>query len=240
MNAAGLLHHDLSDFGAPALGIDNVPVSSLFAGSFTGNTAQQIAQPFAKRLSYYVTPISWAALGFSYAPYNSKDHPVDYEYFTKSDHRHETSVAISLEQNYKNRFIGASFGVTHARYAHDVNHYQSGNVISRQMSFYLRHYIDKNRYDLYEMVWGCMDADALHKDCRAGWQISEINGRWIHHKAFKKRVHNKSNYNDYSTGYMYRFSEETDIGFESILRIKQNNSLRDGAFHWNFGISHRF
>ena len=240
LNAAGQLHHDLSDFGAPSLGIDNIPNSSFFAGSFTGNTAQQIAQPFANRLSYYAAPFSFAALGVSYTPHISKDHPADYEFYTKADHTHEISAALSLEQSYKNRFIGATFGITRSRYASDRNFYQLGDATSRQFSFYLRHDLNADKYKLYEMVWGCMNADAISKDCRAGWQISNVYKKWIESIGYKKRIASGEHYDDYSTGYMYRLGANTDIGLESILRIKQNESFRDGDFHWNFGISHHF
>ena len=236
----GRLHHDLHDFGAPGLGIDNIPHSSFFRGSFTANTAQQITQPFANRIAYYGSPFSFLGVGISYTPYIAKDHPADFEYYTKADHTHEIAAAISFEESYRNRFMGATFGVTHARYAHDINFYQAGDASSRQFSFYLRDDLHSQKFRLYEMVWGCLKADRLEKDCRAGWQISTTEGRWTETHAYKKRVSSGYNYDDYSTGYMYKLGDNTDIGIRSILRIKQNKSLRDGAFHWNFGISHSF
>ena len=240
LSAAGKLHHDLSDFGAPGAGLENNPNSAFFAGSFSSNVAQQIAKPYANRVSFYMLPYKMMALGISYAPQISKDHPANYQFYTKADHKHEISIATAFETFHNNRFLGITFGATESRYSHDRNFLQYGNAQSRQMSMYYRHDKTKNKYHLYEAVWGCLRANQLGKDCRAGWQISEVTGRWIKSTAYKKRVRRLDNYEDYGTGYMYKISNNTNVGLESIFRVKQNQQFRDGDFHWNFGISHHF
>lgn len=236
LNASSLLFHDLSDFGAVGVGIDNHPNSFFVGGNFPSNVAQQVAQPFANRLSYFHKIGNWAGLGLSYTPFIDKDHTAGYTYYTQTNILHETSIAASFQASWRQFFIGFTAGGTHARYKNDINFF-GGDVYSEQFSFYVRHDLSNTKYNLYEMNYGCLSADHLERDCRMGWQISRFRGDWIHTTAIKKRFDIHQIYSDYAKGVAYQFSDSVTIGVESLARILQNQDLTDGDLHWNFGIS---
>ena len=251
LSAAGRLHHDLGDYGAGGVGIDNNPVSYFFAGNFTGNVAQKIAQPFAPRIAIYAKPTLWAGLGVSYAPYITDKHPANYRFYSEAPVKNELSAAIATETVWKKHFLGATSGITIAesvkqRFHNGIvgDNRKTGSKIdlyAYQTSLYMRHDSKDGDYRIYDFSFGCLASDFLEKECRAGFQISDIVKDWTFSKGFqirKKAI--GENYNDYSLGVSYNMSHGLHIGAETIARIKQDKNFSDGDFYWVFGVSQKF
>ncbi|MEM6602667.1 MAG: hypothetical protein AAF621_01330 [Pseudomonadota bacterium] len=240
LSASSELFRDLSDFGAPGAGNDNIPRSFFFTGSYPANVAQQVSTPFANRLAYAVSYHDHFGLKLSYAPHIPADNPANYRYFSDgADVKDEISVATSAEWSWRNYLFGMTTGMTDGTFD-DVRQFTNGDIHSHQVSFYTRHDKSSRNYTLYEAVYGCMDGDFKEKDCRASWQISQVTGRWIKSTSLKRRVFQNENYNDYSTGLMYVLGKGTRIGAEMILRTKRFQDQLNGDLHWNFGMSQRF
>lgn len=241
LEAAGRLHHDLIDYGAPAVG-DNVPTRFFSSGSYPINVAEQLSQPFSNRVALYAKPIDNIALGVSYTPYSPRNNPLGYHYYTDTDVHNSVSLGGVTEFEVDNFFIGTTAGYTLARF--DDTHLNiSGAVFANQYSLYVREAIGLKNYDMYEMGYGCLRGDFLEQDCRAGWQRSWIRDDFVYSLGFKRRLFEDKlyAYDDYSLGYMYYLSPHTRIGFEHILRVKRSyENVLDGEHQWNFGFSQDF
>lgn len=263
LSAAGRLHHDMGDYGAGGVGIDNNPVSYFLTGNFTGNVAQKIAQPFAPRVALYAKPMSWMGLGFSYAPYITEKHPANYYFYAGPEDKNkrtgkvsavknELSGAITAETKWRGHFLGATLGGTMAnsqvKRFHDPKNFNdppnTGSKIALyayQTSLYMRDDDKDGDYTLYDFSFGCLASDYLQKECRAGFQISDVIKNWTYSRGFQIRKKGiGENYHDYSLGISYNMGHGLQIGAESITRLKQEKDFSDGDFYWVFGVSQKF
>jgi hypothetical protein len=196
LNAAGKLHHDISDFGAPGGGMDNTPVSSFFNGSYTTNVSQQIANSFAKRVSYYIKPFEAdygnINFGISYAPKINPYHPENYAFFagTETPFKNEVSFAGSTEFDVDKFTIGLTAGHTQGERPFN-RQLPTGIIIANQFSIVFKQKSDyTNRYRLYEINSGCLK-DKNTNDCRGGVQYSNIQGNFTFNTGTQIRILDK-------------------------------------------------
>ena len=248
LNAAGKLHHDIIDFGAPGGGSDNNPISYFYNGNYTTNVAQKLALPFTERIAYYVKPYKeYLAFGISYAPQIGTYHAENYHFFAGSPVKDEVSVAINTETQIKNFYIGVTSGYTQAY--RPFNRFSSqGLILARQYSIFVKERLSKvNFYNLYEINSGCLK-DKNTQDCRIGFQITKIKNRYTRNIGTQYRFDNNSlrpTYNtDYFVGWSWSMTPNVRIGLETILRTEEANTPEkhdiQSDFHWLAGIQYRF
>ena len=248
LNAAGKLHHDITNFGAPGGGSDNNPVSYFYNGNYTTNTGQQLTLPFTNRIAYYVKPYkNYLALGVSYAPQIGTYHAENYKFFAHNPVKDEISIAVNSETQIKNLYLGITSGYTQA-YRPFNNFYSSGIIKSTQYSLYLKEKLTgHNIYNLYEFNSGCLK-DKTIKDCRIAFQISKIKNKYTKNIGVQYRYENasfKSTLNtDYFIGWSWSLNPNTRIGFETILRLEDANNGKkytiQSDFNWLAGVQYRF
>lgn len=248
LNAAGRLHHDIIDFGAPGGGSDNNPISYFYNGNYTTNVAQKLTLPFTKRIAYYAKPYKdYLGVGISYAPYIGTYHAENYQFFAKAPVTDEISVAFNSEAVIKNIYIGISSGYTQA-YRPFNRFYTSGIITATQYSIFVKEKLSQEKfYNFYEINRGCLD-DAHSKDCRIGFQISKIKNRYTRNIGVQHRLNNNflqpSHNADYFIGWSWSMHKNVRIGFETILRIeeakKQETNQIRSDFNWLTGIQYRF
>lgn len=244
LNAAGRLHHDLSDFGAPGGGADNEPISFFFDGNFTTNVAQQITQPFSNHVALYVKPYKeFMAIGFSYAPSIDNDHPENYQFFAEAPVKDEISFAVNNEIQIKNFFIGATAGYVQAY--RPINNFRvNGYIKSRQFSFHVTEKLKKNNYyNIYEFNSGCLE-DRIDKDCRTAFQISKVKDNYTSNYGalyrYDKNNTPSSLTSDYFIGWQWQFAPNVKAGFETIYRIQEEQNTTQTDFHWLTGVQYQF
>ncbi|MFT6263846.1 MAG: hypothetical protein ACJAQ0_001718 [Dasania sp.] len=245
LNAAGALHHDISDFGAPGGGTDNMPISYFFVGNFTTNVAQKLAQPFANRIAYYVKPYkNYLGLGISYAPNIDPYHPENYQFFANAVVKDEISVAANAETYFNKFFISTSVGYTQAQ--RQFNRFRpAGKITALQYSVQIKEKQAKpNHYRLYELNSGCLK-DAQRQDCRIVVQYSKIKDQYIRnigtHQRFNNDITNANVYSDYFIGWSWQFKSNFKVGLETILRVKEERDRPNRTdFHWLAGAQYNF
>jgi hypothetical protein len=269
LNAAGKLHHDISDFGAPGGGMDNTPVSSFFNGSYTTNVSQQIANSFARRVSYYLKPFEAdygnINIGISYAPKINPHHPENYAFFagTEEPLKDEISFAGSTELDNADFTVGFTAGYTQGERPFN-RQLPAGIITANQLSIIFKQKSDyENRYRLYELNNGCLN-DKNTNDCRGGVQYSNIQGNFTYNIGTQIRIldnpdifgvnlsnHDMINY-DYYMGWQWTFQPNIKIGLETILRREETKKkyrndqdtekshIIKTDFNWLVGIQYRF
>lgn len=244
LNAAGRLHHDFSDFGAPGGGSDNNPVSFFFNGNYTTNVAQQLAQPFTNRVALYVKPYKkYFALGASYAPNIKDNHVENYNFFAKFRVRDEFSIAFNSEVQIKQFFLGLTGGYTQAY--RPFNRFSSTGLIeARQFSFHATEKLKKeNYYNRFEFNSGCLE-EPESKDCRIGFQISKIKNQYIRNYGalyrYDKNDYNPSITSDYFSGWSWKLEPNLTVGFETIYRVIEEREQKITDFHWLTGVQYQF
>ncbi len=256
LNAAGRLHHDIIDFGAPGGGSDNNPISYFYNGNYTTNAAQRLTLPFTKRIAYYAKPYKeYLALGISYAPDIGTYHAENYHFFAEAPVKDEVSVAFNAEAQIKNIYIGVTSGYTQA-YRPFNPFYPPTLITATQYSIFVKEKLSQEKfYNFYEINRGCLDdknteakAEAKAKDCRIGFQISKIKNRYTRNIGVQHRLNNNalqpSHNADYFIGWSWSMQPNVRIGFETILRIEEarineTNQIHSD-FNWLTGIQYRF
>lgn len=249
LSAAGKLHHDIIDFGAPGGGSDNTPVSYFYNGNYTTNVAQKLTLPFSERIAYYIKPYKdYFAIGISYAPNIGTYHPENYQFFAQTPVKDEISFAINNEIQISNFYIGITGGYTQAyRPFNRLN--SQGLIKSTQYSFFVKQALNQRSfYNLYELNHGCLEDKAVD-DCRIGFQISKMKNRYIRNLGIQHRYHTNSlnsNFNtDYFMGWSYSLQDNLKVGFETILRREEKSrNISDKTintdFNWLAGVQYRF
>jgi hypothetical protein len=248
LSAAGKLHHDMIDFGAPGGGSDNTPVSYFANGNYTTNVAQRITLPFTQRIAYYVKPYKeFLALGISYAPRIGTYHPENYEFFAGTPIKDEISVSANTEIQIKNLYLGITSGYTQAYRPFNLFSPQ-GIIKANQYSIFVKEKLSQdNMFKLYELNGGCLE-DRQTKDCRAGFQFSKINNHYTRSMGtqirYEKNTFNPTINTDYFTGWSWSFNRSVRIGLETILRLEERKQGEKKAiksdFHWLAGIQYQF
>jgi|GEM_PF-7124776 len=243
-NAAGILYHDISDFGAPSGGSDNNPINFFFTGNFPTNTAQNLTQPFANRLSYYIKPYKdYIGIGFSYAPKIETFHALNYQFFANAPTSQELSAAINTEFAFKQFFVAIAGGYTEAN--RDFNRLRPmGKIQSTQYSVQIQEKLKKKHYfNLYEFNSGCLK-DTIQQDCRVAFQISKIKNNYIRNIGtqwrFDDQQMNAAIYSDHYIGWSWIFKPNMTVGLETILRTKESQNTKETDFHWLAGIKYVF
>ena len=256
LNAAGKLHHDIIDFGAPGGGSDNTPVSYFANGNYTTNVAQKIALPFTQRIAYYIKPYKdFLALGISYAPRVGIYHPEKYQFFAGTPVKDEISVSANTEIQIKNIYLGITSGYTQAYRPFNL-FFPQGIIKANQYSIFIKEKLSRDTlFKLYEFNGGCLD-DAQTQDCRVGFQFSKIDNHYTRnigtHIRYEKNTFNPTINTDYYIGWQWTLEPNLRIGFETILRREESRkkyrhdqagqklSIINTDFNWLAGIQYQF
>ena len=176
LSAAGKLHHDIIDFGAPGGGSDNTPVSYFYNGNYTTNVAQKLTLPFSERIAYYIKPYKdYFAIGISYAPNIGTYHPENYQFFAQTPVKDEISFAINNEIQISNFYIGITGGYTQAyRPFNRLN--SQGLIKSTQYSFFVKQALNQRSfYNLYELNHGCLEDKAVDDSTKRLWITATLS-----------------------------------------------------------------
>jgi hypothetical protein len=244
VNAAGYLHQDIMDFGAPGGGIDNTPISYFFAGNFTTNVAQKLTQPFAHHIAYYVQPVKkYFNFGFSYAPSINTFHQENYQFFAQAIVKNEISLGAKNNFSWNNLNVQTTFGYTQAE--RQFNRFKPMGIISAiQYTMQVQQKSNKiNYYRLYELNNGCLK-DKQTQDCRTAFQYSNIQNNYIRNIGVQYRYNHDiffpEIYTDYFIGWSWHFKPSVTVGLETILRVKETQKTINNDFNWLVGLRYIF
>ena len=237
LSAAGRLHQDLTDAGAPGAGSDNQNFSFWRTGGMSANVAQRVTAPFTARTVIYAKPANGFEIGASYTPYISDENPLGYRFFSDSPARDEATFAFLWSRRFGERFVGLSGGggVARSEEKGRLSFYQGSLHYQRPRSGRL------NGYRRYEFVFGLMRAEQRNdgfsgpeKETRLGFQIVDRYGRFtVSYFSQTRRAEEPSNrprqrreletimQTDVGNGVSYDIADGLTVGAEYGVRFRR-------------------